>query len=322
MWMDIYGSSHIEAFQAVATQYGRTLFCDLIFSIMGTTLGQRIMPLTPLQSHVQTLTMLTEIQSIVDLTPYTVAATNMLTFFSYGSGHTCVRVAACRDNTGHLCGFACVILVRSSRLLRPLTPFQSEAPQLTLRLVIEVCDCSHTWSAETCRLPFLEIYLHLCDRSMKNHFGKIIFSTPDRDSNLELPIIGCLVYCKSSALEHVAIKSRGFSFHLRALSQPLDLLLDCAQPQLQLWGRGHLTETLEKLFDKIVVLDSMGKDKTTTGSADVRRESRYLRVAQSLGTAPSTLTGSPTTTGATLLPRREPTLLEVMSLRRSTGSTT
>nr|CAD7437889.1 unnamed protein product [Timema bartmani] len=37
---------------------------------------------------------------------------------------------------------------------------------------------------------------------MENHFGKINFSTPDRDSNLDLPIIGSLVYFESNALKH------------------------------------------------------------------------------------------------------------------------
>ncbi|CAG2056026.1 unnamed protein product [Timema podura] len=31
--------------------------------------------------------------------------------------------------------------------------------------------------------------------------------TPDRDSNLDLPVIGSLVYCESSALDHVATKA-------------------------------------------------------------------------------------------------------------------
>nr|CAD7199095.1 unnamed protein product [Timema douglasi] len=34
-------------------------------------------------------------------------------------------------------------------------------------------------------------------------------STPDRDSNLILPVIGSLVYCKSSALDHAAIEVGG-----------------------------------------------------------------------------------------------------------------
>jgi len=60
---------------------------------------------------------------------------------------------------------------------------------------------------------------------------------------------------------------------------------------------------------------------TTTGSADVRRESRFLLMAHSRGTAPSTPTGKPTTTGANLFPKRELRLGEVTSARRSTGST-
>nr|CAD7438277.1 unnamed protein product [Timema bartmani] len=39
-------------------------------------------------------------------------------------------------------------------------------------------------------------------------------STPDRDSNLNLPIIGNLVYCKSSALDHAA-------------TEAADTLMDC-----------------------------------------------------------------------------------------------
>nr|CAD7414683.1 unnamed protein product [Timema poppensis] len=34
------------------------------------------------------------------------------------------------------------------------------------------------------------------------------FGTPSRDSNLNLPVIGSLVYCKSSALDHAAIETQ------------------------------------------------------------------------------------------------------------------
>ncbi|CAG2065201.1 unnamed protein product, partial [Timema podura] len=37
-----------------------------------------------------------------------------------------------------------------------------------------------------------------------NDFGNFTLSIPDRDSNLVLPIIGSLVYCESSALDHTA----------------------------------------------------------------------------------------------------------------------
>nr|CAD7568158.1 unnamed protein product [Timema californicum] len=35
-------------------------------------------------------------------------------------------------------------------------------------------------------------------------FWKIVLNTPDQDANLNLPVIGSLVYCESSALDHVA----------------------------------------------------------------------------------------------------------------------
>nr|CAD7590571.1 unnamed protein product [Timema genevievae] len=35
---------------------------------------------------------------------FQVTTTNTLAFISYGCGHTCVCVAVCRENTGHLCG--------------------------------------------------------------------------------------------------------------------------------------------------------------------------------------------------------------------------
>nr|CAD7439821.1 unnamed protein product [Timema bartmani] len=41
-------------------------------------------------------------------------------------------------------------------------------------------------------------------RKVENHYGKTIISTPDRDSNLAIPVFGSLVYCESSALGHAA----------------------------------------------------------------------------------------------------------------------
>ncbi|CAG2054175.1 unnamed protein product [Timema podura] len=38
-------------------------------------------------------------------------------------------------------------------------------------------------------------------------FRKTILSTPDRDSNLDLPVIVSLIYCKSSALDHAATEA-------------------------------------------------------------------------------------------------------------------
>nr|CAD7255744.1 unnamed protein product [Timema shepardi] len=42
---------------------------------------------------------------------------------------------------------------------------------------------------------------------VENQFEKTTLCTPERDSNLNLPVIGSLVYCESSALDHVASKA-------------------------------------------------------------------------------------------------------------------
>ncbi|CAG2055701.1 unnamed protein product [Timema podura] len=41
-------------------------------------------------------------------------------------------------------------------------------------------------------------------RRVENHFVKTTLSTPDRDSNFDLPIIGILVYYENNALDHAA----------------------------------------------------------------------------------------------------------------------
>nr|CAD7441126.1 unnamed protein product [Timema bartmani] len=56
-------------------------------------------------------------------------------------------------------------------------------------------------------LRFKEMYPHLHGGKVENYFGKTTFITPDRDSNLDLPVIGSLVYCESSALDHTSIES-------------------------------------------------------------------------------------------------------------------
>nr|CAD7570215.1 unnamed protein product [Timema californicum] len=47
------------------------------------------------------------------------------------------------------------------------------------------------------------LYPHLREGRVENHFGKNL-STADRDSNHHLPVIGCLVDCESSVLDHAA----------------------------------------------------------------------------------------------------------------------
>nr|CAD7589043.1 unnamed protein product [Timema genevievae] len=45
------------------------------------------------------------------------------------------------------------------------------------------------------------------EEKVENHFGKTTLNTPNRDSNLDLPGIGSLVYCKGSVLDQAAIEA-------------------------------------------------------------------------------------------------------------------
>nr|CAD7586358.1 unnamed protein product [Timema genevievae] len=51
-----------------------------------------------------------------------------------------------------------------------------------------------------------EVYPNLHEGRVENHLVKATLSTPDQDSNPNLPVIGCRVYCESDALDHVATK--------------------------------------------------------------------------------------------------------------------
>nr|CAD7456889.1 unnamed protein product [Timema tahoe] len=79
------------------------------------------------------------------------------------------------------------------------------------------------------RLYLEEVYLHLRGRRVDNYFGNITFNTLDRDSNLNLPVIGSRVYFESNALDHTATEA-GFSrSRARSLAQSGHLSL---QPSL------------------------------------------------------------------------------------------
>nr|CAD7258519.1 unnamed protein product [Timema shepardi] len=62
----------------------------------------------------------------------------------------------------------------------------------------------------------VEVFPYLSGRGVgggvENHFGKYTFSTYDKDSHLDLPVIGSLVSCKSSALDRAASKVVSTSF--------------------------------------------------------------------------------------------------------------
>nr|CAD7194097.1 unnamed protein product [Timema douglasi] len=56
------------------------------------------------------------------------------------------------------------------------------------------------------RLYLEEIYPHVSGRGVENHYGKTTLSTLDRELSFDLTVIGSLVYCESSALDHASIE--------------------------------------------------------------------------------------------------------------------
>nr|CAD7575684.1 unnamed protein product [Timema californicum] len=53
-----------------------------------------------------------------------------------------------------------------------------------------------------------QMYPYLRGGRVETNFGKTTFSTLNRDSNLDIPIIDSIVYCGISALDHVATEER------------------------------------------------------------------------------------------------------------------
>nr|CAD7405503.1 unnamed protein product [Timema poppensis] len=60
------------------------------------------------------------------------------------------------------------------------------------------------------RLYLEDVYQHVDGRGVKSHFEKK-FGTPDRDSNLDLSVIGSPVYCNGSVLDHADTETRSGS---------------------------------------------------------------------------------------------------------------
>nr|CAD7440679.1 unnamed protein product [Timema bartmani] len=52
-----------------------------------------------------------------------------------------------------------------------------------------------------------EVYPYLRRGRVEKHLGKTSLSTPDRDSNLDLPVFGNLVHSESSTLDHAATEA-------------------------------------------------------------------------------------------------------------------
>nr|CAD7425012.1 unnamed protein product [Timema monikensis] len=76
------------------------------------------------------------------------------------------------------------------------------------------------------KLP--ELYPHLREAIMENHFGKTTLNTPIRDLNLYLLIIGSLAYCKSSALDYVVTELEPGPLPTKYVKQDIYLKTDSA----------------------------------------------------------------------------------------------
>nr|CAD7574440.1 unnamed protein product [Timema californicum] len=60
---------------------------------------------------------------------------------------------------------------------------------------------------DSATLHVLQLFVSRLDALVENHLGKAILSTPDRDSNPDLPDIGSLIYCESDALDQAATEA-------------------------------------------------------------------------------------------------------------------
>nr|CAD7451836.1 unnamed protein product [Timema tahoe] len=59
------------------------------------------------------------------------------------------------------------------------------------------------------RLKIEEVKLHLRGGRVKNHLGKTTPSSPERDSNLDLPVLGSLAQHETSSFANYAIEAGG-----------------------------------------------------------------------------------------------------------------
>nr|CAD7262227.1 unnamed protein product [Timema shepardi] len=91
-------------------------------------------------------------------------------------------------------------------------PLVHAAKQQGALLTAETCHHYLTLAAE--EVPNSATQYKCCppvrgqpNRRVKNNFGNTTHSTPHRDSNLDLPIVGSPVYCESSALDRAATKA-------------------------------------------------------------------------------------------------------------------
>nr|CAD7425211.1 unnamed protein product [Timema monikensis] len=73
------------------------------------------------------------------------------------------------------------------------------------------------------------MYPLLFRRRVGNHFGKTTLIIPNQDANLNLPVIGSLVYCESSALAHAATETVAAWFNALLLQYTRLPMTECTE---------------------------------------------------------------------------------------------
>nr|CAD7585764.1 unnamed protein product [Timema genevievae] len=97
------------------------------------------------------------------------------------------------------------------------------------------------------------VYPHLHQEKLENHFVKTTLNTPNRDLNLDLSVIGSLVYCESSVLDHAATKA------VSRVGKPMGLgRLYSEERYSHMWGwkvENHSRKTTLSTLDRDSNLD-------------------------------------------------------------------
>nr|CAD7589391.1 unnamed protein product [Timema genevievae] len=122
-----------------------------------------------------------------------------------------------------------------------------------------------------------KVYSNFCAGKVENCFEKTTLSTPERDLNFNLPVIGSPVYYKSSALDYSTTKA-GHILHMRMLTHRVvctALVGDKmgAQHRAICTGRPRTTP-VDKLFAVVELLQHMGPSTRSENMLDLHSGKR------------------------------------------------
>nr|CAD7448591.1 unnamed protein product [Timema bartmani] len=155
------------------------------------------------------------------------------------------------------------------------------------------------------RVDMYALYPHVSEGRVENNPGKTTLSTPNRDSSLTLPIISSLVYCESSALDHVAtdegdtwivpmklfIKSHEESLGHMVMEQTISYLILHASPPTK--AEGAYDHTLKHPTDIVIYMlrytgfifivpNMLAEDKVLTSCLHIFKPSTHDKLHKKL----------------------------------------